>query len=152
MRDGSRRSVSRTRSVVCRDGFSNFGNPIVAINAVTGALAGAVGLLPGATFTPARPGDAVALFATGFGRTSPSFAAGELPSAIAYTVENPTVLLGDRLLQSREVIYAGVAPFLAGVYQLNLLIPADLPDGDYQVTIVLGAFSSPRGGFITVRR
>jgi uncharacterized protein (TIGR03437 family) len=127
-------------------------NPIVAINATTGTLVGTPGLLPGGNFAPARPGDAVTLFGTGFGRTSPSFAAGELPSGIGATVEVPLVQLGNRILTSQEVIYVGVAPFLAGVYQVNLLLPADLPDGDYPVTIFLGAFSSPRTGFISVRR
>ncbi len=63
-------------------------NPIAAIDAVTGAYIGAPGLISGAAFTPAKPGDYLTLFATGFGATNPAFAPGVLPSGTA-TVTAP---------------------------------------------------------------
>ncbi len=54
----------------------NGGNPIAAINAVTGGYIGAPGLISGATFTPAKPGDYLTLFATGFGATNPCVRSG----------------------------------------------------------------------------
>jgi uncharacterized protein (TIGR03437 family) len=44
------------------------------------------------------------------------------------------------------------SPGLAGLYQVNLRLPGDLPDGDLAVVVRVGAFSSPPGGYITVRR
>jgi uncharacterized protein (TIGR03437 family) len=54
-------------------------NPIAAVNALSGTYIGAPGLLPGATFAPAKPGDVLTLFLTGLGATSPAFAPGILP-------------------------------------------------------------------------
>jgi len=34
---------------------------------------------------------------------------------------------------------------------LNIQLPANLPDGDYPITLALGSFSTPSGGFITVK-
>jgi uncharacterized protein (TIGR03437 family) len=124
-------------------------NPIAAINAVTFGLIGAPNLIQGVTFTPARPGDNVALFATGLGRTDPLVEAGVLPPGIARTVEPVTVTVGGI---NADVQYAGVAPGLAGLYQINLAIPANVPDGDQPVVARIGGVSTPAGAFLTVRR
>jgi uncharacterized protein (TIGR03437 family) len=124
-------------------------NPIAALNAVTGAFIGAPNLIPGATFTPAKPDDILALFATGLGRTNPAFQAGELPPGIGATVEPVTVTVGGTAAQ---VLYGGVAPGLAGLYQINIRVPASAPDGDLTVAATTAGFSTPAGAFITVRR
>jgi len=124
-------------------------NPIAAINAQTFGLIGAPNLIPGATFTPARPSDIVALFATGLGRTNPAVQAGELPPGIASTVDPVTVMVGSA---DAEVLYAGVAPGLAGLYQINIRIPASAADGDQPVTARIGSLATPAGAFLTVRR
>ena len=54
-------------------------NPIVALHAGGPALVGPPGLLPGAEFTPAEPGEIVTLFGTGFGPTEPALEAGRIP-------------------------------------------------------------------------
>jgi len=125
-------------------------NPIAAVHPA-GGLVGAPELFPGAT-TPAQPGDVVTLFGTGLGATVPAFAAGELPDRIAPTAERVTVTVEGIPLRDEEVLYAGATPFLAGVYQLNIRIPANAPDGDLRVTARVRSFSTPPGGFITVRR
>ena len=63
-------------------------NPIAAVNVLTGAFIGPPGLIPGATFAPAKPGDSVVAYATGFGATSPAYGLGVLPGA-AGTVNAP---------------------------------------------------------------
>ncbi len=131
---------------------SNGTNPIAATNAVSGSPIGAPDLIPGAGSAPAKPGDILTIYATGFGETSPSFAAGELPDKIGATVAPVTVNIGGIDLAAEEVLYAGVAPFLAGVYQVNLRVPAEAPDGDLPVRIQVGDFSTPQGGFVTVKR
>lgn len=127
-------------------------NPIAAVNAVTGERVGPPALIVGVTFVPARPGDVLTLYATGFGMTEPAFQAGELPDRVAAVVGPVKVTVGGVELGPGDLLYAGLSPGLAGVYQVNLRLPGDLPDGDLPVVVRVGAFSSPPGGYITVRR
>ena len=120
-------------------------NPIAAINAVTGEFVG-----PG--FTAAKPGDILTLFATGFGATDPPFEAGVLPDQIGSTVESALVTLGEIQLSAADVLYAGVTPRSAGLYQLNLRIPETAPDGNLTLVVRIGAFSTPPGGFLVIKR
>ena len=120
-------------------------NPVAAVNAVTGEFVG-----PG--FTAAKPGDILTLFATGFGVTDPPFEAGILPDQIGSTVEKALVTVGEIQLSDADVLYAGVTPGSAGLYQLNLRIPDTVPDGDLSVVVQVGAFSTPPGGFLVIKR
>jgi uncharacterized protein (TIGR03437 family) len=113
---------------------------------------GAPGLIPGGNFAPAKPGDVVTLFLNGLGATSPSFAAGELPSGAGSTVAPVAVTVAGIQLAASDVLYAGVTPFLAGLYQINIRLPANVPDGDLAVVVRVGDFTTPEGGFLTIRR
>lgn len=79
--------------------------------------------------SPARPGEIIILWATGLGPTLPSMRPGELPRAAAPL--NPKmpfqVLLNGAPIQADHVLYAGVAPGFAGLYQINVLLPEDTP-------------------------
>jgi uncharacterized protein (TIGR03437 family) len=126
-------------------------DPVVAVNAVTGAYVGASGLIPGLTFTPAKPGDILTIYGVSFGPTTPSFAPGEPPTTTGPTVSAPEVALGTVSLTQADVLYAGVSPGIAGLYQLNIRVPANLPDGDQPLTLTLGTFKTPSVGFVTVK-
>ena len=108
-------------------------NPIAARENSTGALVGPPALFPNAGFAPARPGDIVNLFLTGLGDTTPGFSAGEIPTAAARSVRNVRLLLGDVEV---EVLYAGVSPGFAGLYQATFMVPANAPIGDVRVTLI----------------
>ncbi len=123
-------------------------NPIAAINAVTGAYVGAPGLIPGASFTPARSGDILTLFATGFGATDPSFGPGELPNTAAQVTAPVSITLGGVPIAAADILYVGVSQN-AGVYQVNIRVPQGLGDGDQPLVITVGAASSPSSGFLT---
>ena len=105
-------------------------NPVIAVNAVTGAYVGAAGLIPGVSFTPAKPGDYLTIYGISFGATNPAVAPGAAPSAIA-PVANATVTFGTSPLPSANLIYVGVSPGTAGLYQVNIQVPAGLADRDY---------------------
>ena len=127
-------------------------NPIAAINSLTGALIGASGLIPGATFTPAKPGDYITLFATGFGATDPTFAPGVLPGATGSVTAPVSIQLGGVTLDPKtEVLYVGVSQF-AGLYQVNLRVPDSVADGNQPLIITVGAAASPPHAFVTVKR
>ena len=119
-------------------------NPIAAINAVSGAYIGSPGLVAGATFTPAKTGDILTLFATGFGLTSPEYATGELPAGIGQVTDPVSVTFGGVKLAAADVLYVGVSGY-AGLYQLNIRVPAGLPDGDQAVVLTIGTVPSPAG-------
>ena len=127
-------------------------NPIAAEDATSGALIGTSQLLPGATFTPAKPGEYVALFATGMGVTDPAYAAGQIPKQPATTVSPVSVSLNGVPLAASDVLYAGVAPGFAGLYQVNIRIPASAPDGDLPVVLSVNGISTPAGAYLTVQR
>lgn len=118
---------------------SNGKNPIAAVNASTGALVGPTGLIPGAAFVPAKPGDVLTMYATGFGATSPSFAAGQLPDQAAQVTGAVQVSLGASALPSTGILYTGVTPNNAGLYQLNIRVPDTTADGDQPVSISMVA-------------
>ena len=126
-------------------------NPVVAVNSLTGANVGASGLIPGLTFAPAKPGDYLTIYAISFGPTNPSFAPGSPPSSTATTTNAPGVTMGSVTLNQADVLYAGVSPGIAGLYQLNVQVPANMPDGDQPLTLTLGSFKTPSVGFVTVR-
>jgi uncharacterized protein (TIGR03437 family) len=125
-------------------------NPIAAINAVTGAYIGPAGLISGVTFTPAKPGDYLTLFATGFGATNPSFAPGVLPSGVAKVTAPVSITFGGVTLTPAQVLYVGLSQF-AGLYQVNIEVPAGVADGNQPVAITVGGVASPVNAFITVK-
>jgi uncharacterized protein (TIGR03437 family) len=129
---------------------SSGANPIAAINAVTGGYVGAAGLISGATFTPAKPGEYLTLFATGFGATNPAFAPGVLPSGTAPVTAPVSITFGGVTLSQSEILYVGVSQF-AGLYQVNIQVPAGVPNGNQPLVITVGGVASPADAFITVQ-
>ena len=81
---------------------------------------------------PAKPGDTVLLFGTGFGPTSPAQPIGQLVSAAPLAAEVNVQIGGVRA----STTFAGlISP---GLYQFNVVIP-DVPDGDRPITISLSS-------------
>jgi uncharacterized protein (TIGR03437 family) len=93
--------------------------------------------LDGSLVTPSNPaqaGETVSLFLTGLGAVNPTIADGAagptLPlSNAASTIE---VFIGGA---AATVGYSGLAPQLAGLYQLNLTVPGGLTAGDNSLAI-----------------
>jgi protocatechuate 3,4-dioxygenase beta subunit len=113
-------------------GFFQFGQEYAAAVRSDGAYLGPTGLMAGVTTVPARPGDMVLLFGTGFGPTIPAAPSGEVFQG-AYPLTNTLTLRIDQTVAN--VAFAGlVSP---GLYQFNVTIP-DLPDGDHAITAQVG--------------
>lgn len=116
----------------------------------TRAYVSMVDALTGTPLNAARPGQIVSIYGTGFGVTNPPVGTGELPTGIARTAEPAMVTFDGRPLDAANVLYAGVSPGLAGVYQLNLQIPANARNGNLTLGLRLGQQSSPAGSFIRI--
>ena len=126
-------------------------NPVIAVNAVTGAYAGASGLIPGLTLVPAKSGDYLIVYGISFGATNPAVPAGLPATDLSRTTAAPVITLGGTTLPDANILYVGLSPGTAGLYQVNIQIPANLPDGDYPFVLSLGSASTPVGGYITVK-
>ena len=126
-------------------------NPVVAHGSGPGFF-GAPGLLPGAEFTPAEPGEVVTLYGTGFGATDPPLEAGRIPGAAANLANAVSFTVGGIAVPPEDVYYAGASPCCAGLYQFTLRLPPAVADGDAAVAATVSGVSTPQGPFLTVRR
>jgi uncharacterized protein (TIGR03437 family) len=124
-------------------------NPVAAIDAVSGAYLGGSELSDG--FQPGRPGEIVTIFGTSFGVTSPAGAPGEFPIALSPVTGNVRITVNGKEIPAANILYAGITPLSPGLYQVNIVLPDDLPDGDLPISLTIGAGSTPDGAYLTVR-
>jgi uncharacterized protein (TIGR03437 family) len=128
-------------------------SPIAGFNVSRAyAYLGAPGLVAGATFVPARPGDWLELYGVGWGATDPAVEPGVVPGMIAPTAGKVKVSIGGLEVAEQDLYYAGASPAIPGLYQLNVRLPAAIPDGDQAVSLQVAGESTPAGAYITVRR
>jgi uncharacterized protein (TIGR03437 family) len=105
----------------------------------------------GVTTVPAKPGDVIILWGTGFGPTTPAVSTGvETPADTTYSTSTPpTVTLNN---VSVKVYGAALAPSFAGLYQVAIQVPASMGDGDWPIVAVINGVSSPAGMVLTVQQ
>jgi uncharacterized protein (TIGR03437 family) len=108
-------------------------------------------LVPGAR--PIRPGEVAILYGTGFGPTEPVFQRGEITTRLAPLRDPYTIRVGGTVLTPSEILYGGLAVgSISGLYQFNIRIPPNTPDGDIPVEIEIGGAKTQPGATIPVRR
>jgi uncharacterized protein (TIGR03437 family) len=93
---------------------------------------------------PAHSGEVIVLYAAGLGRTNPDTSSGKIASFAApiSAASQLQVLLNGQAAPPGSVLYAGLAPGFAGLYQINLLLPANLPPNP-EIRISIGPQISP---------
>lgn len=129
---------------------SDFGRYLIAQHADYTNV-GKAGLFPDepANFTtPAKPGETIQLYGTGFGPTSPSIASGLQTDKIYNLSPMPAATLNG---QPATVTFAGLIPPLSQVYQVNVTIPPGTPNGDWQLVVTVNGSPSVTG-LITVQQ
>lgn len=93
---------------------------------------------------PARSGEVVTLYGNGFGATEPSIPDGVIARAAAPLSVPPVIRFGT---EEAQIVYAGAAPTLVGVYQFNVRVPA-LSPGEVEVTAEIAGVRTPAGRFL----
>jgi uncharacterized protein (TIGR03437 family) len=97
---------------------------------------------------PAKPGEVILIYGTGFGPTTPAVIAGQIFSG-APPLSDPTQLritIGGAVA---TVQFAGIV--LPGQYQFNVVVP-DVPDGDHPIVATIAGTSSQSGLVLPVQR
>jgi uncharacterized protein (TIGR03437 family) len=107
------------------------------------------GTFAGAATVPAKPGEVLILWATGFGPTMPAAPSGvSVPASGGYsTATSPTVTINN----TPAVVYgAALAPGSAGLYQIAIQVPNTLADGDWPLQASIGGTLSPTGIVLSI--
>jgi uncharacterized protein (TIGR03437 family) len=115
------------------------------------SYAAKAGTFAGATTVPAKPGDVIILWATGFGPTMPAAPPGvSVPASGGYsTASAPTVTVNS----IPATVYGGaLAPGSAGLYQIAIQVPTTLADGDWPIQATIGGVASPAGTILSVHQ
>lgn len=94
---------------------------------------GVPGMVPGVTFTRARPGDTVLIYALGCGPTNPPTQAGVVAS------QNAALMLPHEIKIAgvpATVTFGGVVAGSIGLYQFNVIIP-QVPAGEQLIELIV---------------
>ena len=109
-------------------------------------ILGPTGSSLGYATVAAKPGDTVELFGVGFGPTNPAVLAGQAFSGAAQTTNLLNLSIGGV-----NVIptFAGLSG--AGLYQINLVVPASLGSGDLSLVATVGGSKTPANVVISLQ-
>ena len=102
--------------------------------------------------SPARPGEIIVVYGAGLGRTDPSQIDGLIPRSAAgiLLLDRLRVMLEGQPIPSENILYAGITPGSAGLYQINLRLPDQVTSENPELRIALGEQTSQRSLVIRV--
>jgi uncharacterized protein (TIGR03437 family) len=95
---------------------------------------------------PAMAGEVIVVYACGLGRTLPNPAPGAIPqsAAVIQRLSDLKVYLGGTAIKPASILYAGVTPGSAGLYQIDLVLPDGL-GADPEIRVAIADQFSPAG-------
>jgi uncharacterized protein (TIGR03437 family) len=94
--------------------------------------------------SPAKPGEYVSAYLVGLGATDQPVVSGAASPAspLANTLLAPVITVNNEVAAWS---FSGLAPALVGVYQVNLQVPPDAPNGDLPLVVTVSGISSNSG-------
>jgi uncharacterized protein (TIGR03437 family) len=105
----------------------------------------------GISTVPAKPGETIVLWGTGFGPTNPVAAPGvPVPSGKTYSTTTLPKVTIDTV--SAKVYGAALAAGFIGLYQVAIQVPDSIRDGDWPIQAAIGGVESPTGIVLTVHQ
>lgn len=109
------------------------------------------GTIPGLATTPAKPGDVLILWGTGFGATNPATLPGQVtPNGKTYSTSQPVTVTINNV--TATVYGTALTPGVAGLYQVAIQVPVSLGSGSWNITASTQGFSSPSGAVLSVQQ
>jgi uncharacterized protein (TIGR03437 family) len=129
--------------------YSWVASPGVFTQSASGLGDGAITHLDGSLVTaanPAKVGETVSMYLTGLGAVSPAIKEGAVPPSSPLS----NAVLPDIYIDGfqAKVLYAGLTPGLAGLYQINMTIPSGVTTGASD-SIEIDAYDA-NDNFVTV--
>lgn len=107
------------------------------------------GSIEGLPSAPAAPGETLVFYGTGFGSVVPATVPGQIASGASSLAIPVQFQFGE---SAGQVIYAGLVPELVGLYQFNVTVPANAPDGDLRLTFKQGEETTSQTLYVPVKR
>ena len=116
---------------------------------------GAISNQDGSVNSPSNPaarGSVVVLYGTGEGQTAPSGVDGRIANSIYPKPLLPVKVSIGGVDATSGIIYAGAVPTLvAGIFQINVTVPASVPAGAVPVVVTIGSASSQTGLTVSLK-
>ncbi len=122
---------------------------LFASDLVQGAVTyvGNPGLVQGANFRPAKPGDLIVVYGLGFGPVIPATPPGVVASGIT-NLPGVSVSFDSTPAQ---ISYAGLYPGFVGLYEFFVTVP-DVPDGDSEIGVSVNQTAVPQTFYLTIQQ
>ncbi len=109
------------------------------------------GTFPTLTTVPAKPGEVIILWGSGFGPTTPGAPIGVVtPTDTTYSTSTAPTITIDNV--PATVYGAALAPGFAGLAQVAIQVPPSLGNGDWPVVAKIGGVASPSGLVLSVQQ
>jgi uncharacterized protein (TIGR03437 family) len=106
------------------------------------------GSIPNLPAAPAEPGETLTFYGIGFGPVTPGIVAGYVAEGTTNVTLPVQFLFGE---VPAQVLYAGLAPDLVGVYQFNVVVPAEAPGGDAPLKVLAGGEAIAQDLYVAVQ-
>ena len=116
---------------------------VVAIGGADGKFLLPPGFFPTLDTRPAKSGEVIIMYGTGFGKTEPPMPVGQIPTVLSVILPPADVQVRIGGLPA-SVDFVGLAPCCAGLFQFNVHVP-QLGNGNHAVTIERNGVSSQDG-------
>jgi uncharacterized protein (TIGR03437 family) len=106
--------------------------------------------IPGVPAAPARAGETLIFYGSGFGAVSPftTPVAGQIASGLSSLSTPVQFLIGGVVAR---VEYAGLAPGFVGLYQFNVVVPQGVAAGDVRLEVTQGGTAIGQTLFLAVQ-